>query len=171
MKSFFLALNILALALAFMLCENEKTNFDQHILKLAPVHYLLNNYFHYMSSYYPHRPVVPMGNQYMFYPFYAKPVVGMPHIQIPQWEILKNMYASSMIRYPSLHQTSMPTAPKNTQDETVIPTTDSTMTMEPTLFPATETTVKTAATSEASSEFFMTSTAETTTASVTSPLA
>ncbi|XP_032719294.1 kappa-casein isoform X1 [Lontra canadensis] len=181
MKSFFLVVNIVALALPFLGAEvqnqeqptchkNDESLFNQKIAKYIPFHYVLNNYPRYEPTYYPHIPAVPINHQYVPYPLYAKPVAVRPHVQIPQWQVLPNAYPPTVVHPPHLHPSFIAITPKMIQDKTGIPTINTIASVEPTFIPTTEPTVNTVVTSDASSEFTITSTPETTTIPVTSPM-
>ncbi|XP_073747275.1 kappa-casein isoform X1 [Callorhinus ursinus] len=182
MKSFFLVVNIVALALPFLQgaevqnqeqppCrENDERPFNQKTAKYIPFHYVLNNYPRYEHTYYPHRPAVPINHQYVPYPYYAKLVVFRPHAQIPQWQVLPNAYPPTVVHRPHLHPSFIAIPAKKIQDKTGIPTINTIATAEPTLIPTTEPRVDTVVTSEAFSEYTITSTPETTTVPVTSPI-
>ncbi|XP_077606898.1 kappa-casein [Crocuta crocuta] len=180
MKTVFLVANILALTLPFLVSaevqnqeqatcrENDERLLKQKTVKYIPIHYVLSNYPHYEPSYYPHKPAVPINNQYMPYPYYPKPVAVKPHVQIPQWQALPNTYSPTVVRRPHLPASLIAILPKNIQDKTGIPTINTIATAEPTLIPTTEPIVNTVVPTEASSEFAVTSTPETTTVPVTS---
>ncbi|XP_038411051.1 kappa-casein isoform X1 [Canis lupus baileyi] len=183
MKRFFLVVNIVALALPFLqgaevqnqeqpTCrENDERLFNQKTVKYIPIHYVLNSFSHYEPNYYPHRPAEPINHQYVPYPFYAKPAVAVrTHAQIPQWQVLPNAYPPTMMHRPQLHPSFIAIPPKKIQDKTSIPTINTIATAEATPIPFTEPKVNTAVTSDASSEFTITSTPETTTVPVTSPV-
>ncbi|XP_054445637.1 kappa-casein [Pteronotus mesoamericanus] len=178
MKSFFLVVNILALILPFLGaevqnqeqltgCENDKRLFDQKTVKYVPIIYVLKSSPHSELNYYQYRPAVPINNQYMPQPYYAKQVSVRPHAQIPQWQVLPNVYPPAVVRHPYLHPRLIAIPPKKTQDKTVIPNTNTIAAVEPTPTPATERT--TVVIPEASSEF-ITSTPEATTVTLTSPV-
>ncbi|XP_026365811.2 kappa-casein [Ursus americanus] len=180
MKSFFLVVNIVALALPFLgaevqnqeqpTCrENDERLPNQKTAKYIPFHYVLNNYPHYEPAYYPHRPAVPINHQYVPYPYYAKPVAVRPYAQIPQWQVLPNAYPPTVVHRPHLHPSFIAIPPKKIQDKTGTPTINTAATAEPTFIPTTES-LNTVVTSDALSEFIITSTPETTAVPVTSPV-
>ncbi|KAK2507942.1 hypothetical protein MC885_021785 [Smutsia gigantea] len=182
MKSFFLVVNLLALTLPFLgaevpnqeqpACrENDERLLNQKTVEYIPVHYVLNNLNSspfYEHNYYRYRPAVLVSNQYMPYPYYAKPAALRVLAQIPQWPILPNIYPSTVVRHPRPQSSFIVIPPKKIQDKTVIPTINTIATVEPTLIPSTEPTMDSVVTPEASSEFTITSTPETTTVAGTS---
>uniref|UniRef100_A0A673SXX6 Kappa-casein n=1 Tax=Suricata suricatta TaxID=37032 RepID=A0A673SXX6_SURSU len=181
MKTFSLVVNILAFTLPLLgaqlqnqeqaTCrENDERLLNQKTAKYIPIHYVLNNYPHYVPSYYPHKPAVPVNNQYIPYPFNAKPVAVRPHVQIPQWQVLPNTYSPTVLRHPHLPASFVAIPPKTSQDKTGVPTINTVAIAEPTLISTTEPIVNTVVTTEASSEFTITSTPETTTVPVTSTM-
>ncbi|XP_066089183.1 kappa-casein [Saccopteryx bilineata] len=181
MKSFFLVVNILALTLPFLGAEvqnqdqprcheNNERLCNQNTVKYIPVHYVLNSYHHSKPNYYQYRPAIPINKQYIPYPHYAKPVLVRPHVEIPQRQVLPNIYPATVACQPYLHSSFILSPPKKIQDKTVIPPANTIAAAEPSFVPTTEPAVSTAVAPEASSEF-ITSTPETTAGTFTSLMA
>ncbi|XP_047655135.1 kappa-casein [Phacochoerus africanus] len=181
MKSSFLIVPILALTLPFLgaeeqnqekltRCESDKRLFNEQKVKYIPIYYMLNRFPSYGFIFYQHRSAVSPNNQFIPYPYYARPVVVGPHAQKPQWQDQPNVYPPTVARRPRPHASFIAIPPKKNQDKTAIPAINSIATVEPTIVPATEPIVNAVVTPEASSEFLITSAPETTTVQVTSPV-
>ncbi|XP_019518745.1 PREDICTED: kappa-casein [Hipposideros armiger] len=146
--------------------ENNERLFNQNTVKYIPIQYVLNSYSHFEPHSYQYRPAIPIKNQYMPYPYYAKPVAARPHVQIPQWQIMPNIYPHTVVRHAYQHPSFIAVPPKKVQDKTVIPNIKTIATVNPTFIPNTEPMVNSVVTPEASSEF-ITSLPETTTVTST----
>ncbi|KAM8804091.1 kappa-casein [Rhynchonycteris naso] len=181
MKSLFLVVNILALTLPFSGAEvqnqdqprcheNDERLLNQNTVKCIPVHYVLKSYHHSIPNYYQYRPAIPINTQYIPYPYYAKPVSVRPHVQIPQRQVLSNIYPATVACQPYRGSSFIAIPPKKIQDKTVIPPVNTIATVEPIFIPTPEPAVSTAVAPESSSEF-ITSTPETTTVTFTSFMA
>ncbi|XP_019612636.2 kappa-casein [Rhinolophus sinicus] len=178
--SFFLVVNILALTMPFLgaevqnqeqpTCrENNERLFDQYTVKYIPIQYVLNSYPPFEHNSYQYRPAVPINNQYMPYPYYAKLVAFRPRVQIPQQQILPNIYPRNVVHHSYQHPSFIAVPPKKTQDKTVIPNINTIATVNPTIIPTTESMVSTGVTPKPSSEF-ITSIPETTTVTLVSSM-
>uniref|UniRef100_A0A8C3VGC8 Kappa-casein n=1 Tax=Catagonus wagneri TaxID=51154 RepID=A0A8C3VGC8_9CETA len=181
MKSFFLIVPILALTLPFLgaeeqnwekltHCENDKRLFNEERFRSIPIHYRLNRIPSYGFIFYQHRSAASTNNQFIPYPFYARPVAVRPHAQKPQWQDQPNVYPPTGARRPRPHASFIAIPPKKNQDTTAIPAINSIATVKPTLIPTTEPVVNTVVIPEAASEFLITSTPETTAVQVSSPV-
>ncbi|XP_007523619.1 kappa-casein [Erinaceus europaeus] len=173
MRNLFLLLNILALTLPFLgaevqnqeqpTChEDDERTVNEKTVKFSPI-YIPDRYF--TSILYPARSAIANIYQYLPLPYYLKPVVVRSHAQISQRQ---NFQPPTIGRPQHLHPSLYVIRPKTTQASTVIPTTNTAATVEPTFVPTTEPTEQTSVTPQASSEFAITSTPETTTVPITS---
>ncbi|XP_037385956.1 kappa-casein [Talpa occidentalis] len=179
MKTSFLVLNILALTLPFLgaevqnqeqpTChENDERFSNKKTIQYIPIHYVLYSHPYNQPNYYQYKPAAPINNQYM--PFlYVKPVAVKPHTQIHQWA-QSNSHQPTKVHHPFLYPSIITIPPKKIQEKIVIPPVKTMATVQPTLPPTTEPSVKTVITPEATSESIITDTAETTTVPVTSPM-
>ncbi|KAL0596138.1 Kappa-casein, partial [Plecturocebus cupreus] len=149
--------------------KNDERPFYQKIVPYIPIYYVPNNYPYYRTNLYHNRPAIAINTPYVSGPYYPNPV--RPHAQVPQWQYLPNIHPPTVIRRPKLHPSFIAIPPKKIQDKIIIPTINTITTVEPTPTPTTVTMVKKVVTPEASSESIITSTAETTTVSVTTPMA
>lgn len=151
-------------------CETDERGFNPNTVKYIPSHYVWKSYPHTKPSYYQYRPAVPINNQYVPYPYHAKPVSVRPHAQIPQLQVLPNLYPLTVVHHSCLHPSLIASPPKKIQDKTDIPTINNIAAVEPTRIPTSEPIASTVLSEEASSEF-ITSTPESITVTLTTPIA
>ncbi|XP_008068101.1 kappa-casein [Carlito syrichta] len=186
MKSFLLAVNVLALTLPFLAAEvqnqeqpacygNDERLFNQKPTPNFPIHYVLNSYPHYAPYFYQPRPAASIHDPYMPYQYYVKPAIFRPHSsvhpQIPQWQVLSNIHPPTAMHPPYQHPAFIAFPPKKTPVQTALPTINTIATVEPTPISATEPVVNNEVPPKASSEFIITSTPEATTVPVSSTVA
>ncbi|XP_048220820.1 kappa-casein [Perognathus longimembris pacificus] len=189
MKSFLVAVNLLALTLPFLAAQvqyqepacqkNDGRLYEQKKASHTPMRYLLNNIPLFQPNYYQRRPVVPMNSPYISfphyavnnlpYPYYAQIIVLGPYGQIPKWPALPNIFQPTTAHQTHQHPSFLATTPKKNQDEKAIPTINTSAAVEPTLVPATEEAAHVVEITETSSE--LVNTPETTVVPVTPTVA
>ncbi|XP_042534315.1 kappa-casein [Dipodomys spectabilis] len=183
MKSFLLAVNILALTLPFLAAQvqhqepachkNDGRLFEQKKVLYIPMHYVLRNNPLLQPNFY--QRIVPINSPYMPFPYYAvnnlpytyytKQLLLGPHVPIARWQALPNIFQPTTEHQTFQHASFMATPPQKNQDENTVLPIDNTATVEPTPVSATEVAAHIVEIPQASSE--LDNTPETTVVPVT----